>query len=345
MQRFLLFLCLFLLCLGLAGCLPEISGDQVTVAVTRVKPTEAATAVSIQPSQEPTPNPTHTPLPSPTATPTQTPQATPPSLLFWNTPTPTAIPTKPLLIWLGYTGGDGGTNYDEYFGRGMPDLVLFTDGQLLLRAKNEISERISEDEWYIETFLSPEEIQNLYLQIEATGFFTKVQARNRYSDDWLYNFDETTQFSDGAPGPALCIYHEDKHNCLEIYGPYIPYLVPEIATTLSLIQDFRPADKVYKSYVPETMILWIEPMRDTIRTDEASQTWPENLPSVSEILGEYPSGIVLLHADEAITFFTFFDSQIGDGIFTDDGMEYYMISRPLLPSEAPDRFRPPNVIH
>jgi hypothetical protein len=39
-----------------------------------------------------------------------------------------------------------------------------------------------------------------------------------------------------------------------------------------------------------------------------------------------------------------FDAQIDDGIFVDDGMEYYMISRPLLPSEAPDRFRPPNAI-
>lgn len=343
MLRARLFVCLSLLVLGLAGCLPEVNSDQVTVAVTRVKPTETATAVSIQPSQEPTPNPTNTPLPTPTATPTQTPQATPPSLLFWNTPTPTAIPTKPLLIWLGYTGGDGGTNYDEYFGRGMPDLVLFTDGQLLLRDKNEISGRSFEDEWYIETFLSPEEILNLYLQIEASDFFIKVQAGNKYSDEWLYNFDETTQFSDGAGGPALCIYHEDKRNCVEIYGPYIPYLVPEIANTLSLIQGFHPANKDYTLYAPETMILWIEPMRDTIRTDEVSQTWPENLPAVSQLLEEYPSGIVLLHGDEAMTFFTLFDSQINDGIFSDDGVEYYMILRPLLPSEAPDRFRPPNV--
>lgn len=344
MQRFLLFLCLFLLCLGLAGCLPEISGDQVTVAVTRVKPTEAATAVSIQPSQEPTPNPTHTPLPSPTATPTQTPQPSqtpePPTATIM----PTAMPTKPWMIWLSYSGGDGGTNYDIYFGRGLPDLILFTDGQLLLRDKNELTERWFESEWYVETYLSPEEVQNLFVQIETAGFFTKIQGEFEYSDDWLYNFDETTQFSDGAGGPALCIYREDKRTCLEIYGPYIPYLIPEIATTLSLIQNFYPADKVYAPYTPETMILWIEPMRDTIRTDEVPQMWPKNLPIVSQLLEQYPSGIVPLHGDEIDSFFTLFDAQINDGIFTDVGMEYYMIGRPLLPLqyESPDSFRPPN---
>lgn len=345
MQRFLLFLCLFLLCLGLAGCLPEISGDQVTVAVTRVKPTEAATAVSIQPSQEPTPNPTHTPLPSPTATPTQTPQPTETPVPPTATAMPTAIPTKPWLIQLSYPGGDGGTNYDKYFGRGMPDLILFNDGQMLIRDRNDISKSWLENEWFVEIFLAQDEIQELFAQIESAGFFEKIQERSNSDADWLYNFDETTEFSDGVGGPLLCITLGDETNCIPIYAPYIPYLVPEIANTLSLIQDFHPADKVYIPYAPETMNLWIEPMRDTIRTDEVSQTWPENLPAVSQLLEQYPSGIVRLHGDEAMPFFTLFDSQIDDGLFSDDGIEYYMISRPLLPSEAPDRFRPPNVIH
>lgn len=336
--------CVVLFCFAMAGCLPESAGEQVTVAVTRVKPTETGTAVSIQPSQEPTPSPTNTAISSPPAMLTQTPQPTQTLLPPTVPPTPTAIPTKPWLIWLSYPGGDGGSNYDEYFGRGMPDLILFSDGQLLLRDKNETSQRWFENEWYIETYLSLEEIQNLFLQIEAAGFFTKLQEGSGYSEDWLYNFDETTQFSDGVGGPALCVYHEDKRNCVEIYGPYIPYLVPEIANTLSLIQDFHPADKIYTPYAPETMILWIETMRENIGTDEIPQIWPEELPTVLELLEQYPSGVVLLQADEAMTYFTLFDEQIDNGIFVDDGMEYYMIGRPLLPLqyESPDSFRPPN---
>ncbi|MCC6602669.1 MAG: hypothetical protein IT327_05635 [Anaerolineae bacterium] len=343
MQRSWLFLCLFSLCLGLAGCLPEVSSEQVTVAVTRVKPTEAATAVSIQPSQEPTPTPTNTQLPSPTATPTSTPQPSQTPVPPTATPIPTAIPTKPWLIKLSYPGGDGGTNYDKYFGRGMPDLILFNDGQMLIRDRNDISKSWFENEWFVEIFLSQAEIQELFAQIESAGFFEKIQVRSNNDADWLYNFDETTEFSDGVGGPLLCIALGDETNCIQMYAPYIPYLVPEIANTLSLVQGFHPADKDYTLYAPGTLILWIEPMRDTIRTDEVSQTWPENLPTVSQLLVEYPSGIVLLHGDEAMPFFTLFDSQIDDGIFSDDGMEYYMISRPLLPSEAPDRFRPPNV--
>lgn len=125
MIRAKLFVCFSLLVLGLAGCLPEISSDQVTVAVTRVKPTEAATAVSIQPSQGPTPNPTNTPLPSPTAMPTSTPQTSQTPAPPTATPTPTAIPTKPWLIQLSYYGGDGGSSYDKYFGSDLPEFILF----------------------------------------------------------------------------------------------------------------------------------------------------------------------------------------------------------------------------
>jgi hypothetical protein len=73
MQRPLLVVCLILLCLGLAGCLPE-SADQVTVPVTRPAVTEtiAATAVPTLPTtEEPTAQPSPLPLPSPTDVPTQ----------------------------------------------------------------------------------------------------------------------------------------------------------------------------------------------------------------------------------------------------------------------------------
>lgn len=222
----------------------------------------------------------------------------------------------------------------------------FNDGQTLIRDRNDISTNSLENEWYIETSLSEDEVQELFSQIEDVGFFEKLQEKSSSDSNWLYNFEETTQFSDGAESLLLCVSFGDEMNCTRIYVPYIPYLIPEIANSLSLIQNFHPEDKVYSPYEPETLILWVELMQDNIDIgpNEVSQIWPEELPAVSQLLEPYPSGLVLLHGDEAITFFKLFDSQINDEIFSDDGVEYYMILRPLLPSEAPDRFRPPNVI-
>ena len=79
------FIYLCLLCLGLAGCLPE-SADQITVEATREQPTatiavaETETAVPTQPpTAEPTPEPSPLPPPAPTAVPTDAPAATSPT--------------------------------------------------------------------------------------------------------------------------------------------------------------------------------------------------------------------------------------------------------------------------
>ena len=77
------------------------------------------------------PTATHTPTPTrtPTIAHTSTPTTIPPTAY---TPSPTPGPIKPILLEFGTTGGDGGTSDDVFFGREMPSLVLYTDGQLLM---------------------------------------------------------------------------------------------------------------------------------------------------------------------------------------------------------------------
>ena len=266
--------------------------------------------------------PTNTPLP-PTVT---------------LTPSPTAIPTKPWLLKLSHPGGDGGTSHDIFFGRLMPDVILFEDGQLLVRDEENISEKWFENQWYWETYLSQDEVLDLISQIEAEGFFEKVQNRNLSEIDWLYNFDETTEFSDGVDGTLLCVNFNDTQNCLSLYGPYLPYLVPEIANTLALIQDFHPTDKAYTSFKPESMVLRVELMTNHIITDAFPQIWPANLPALSQLLERYPTGVIPLEGDDAMAVFSLFNFQIDDGIFVEDGVEYYVIGRPFLPNEAIDSF-------
>ena len=344
MLRVRIFVCLSLL-FGLAGCLPE-SIEHVTVAGTRPLPTATFNTVTAVANTSRTPSPSPTTLASPTQTviedfdrgmETPLPTSTPKPPTATPSPSPTPFPTKPWLISLTFPGGDGGTNYDTFFGRGMPDLILFADGQLLLRDKNDDSNNWFENEWYLETHLSPQEIEGLFVQIESFGFFTQLEKRTQPESDWLYNFDETTQFTDGAGGVTLCIFKEER-NCISIYGPHIPYLVPEIGNTLTLIQNFHPNEKYYVPYEPEMMILRIQPTADDPATDEVAQFWPEDLPTVRELLERYPSGVAFFQADEAMTYFELFNMKIDDAIFISEGIEYYMIARPLLPAESPRKY-------
>ncbi|MCA9917616.1 MAG: PD40 domain-containing protein [Anaerolineales bacterium] len=74
MKHPLLVVCLILLCLGLAGCLPE-SGDQVTVPLTRPAIEETITETAVPTTNAAaTAEPSPQPLPSPTAVPTEAPQ-------------------------------------------------------------------------------------------------------------------------------------------------------------------------------------------------------------------------------------------------------------------------------
>lgn len=52
----------------------------------------------------------------------------------------------------------------------MPDVILFEDGQLLVRDEENISEKWFENQWYWETYLSQDEVLDLISQIEAEGF-------------------------------------------------------------------------------------------------------------------------------------------------------------------------------
>jgi hypothetical protein len=47
-------------------------------------------------------------------------------------PSPYPAPAKAVLLAFGIFGGDGGTSYDIFFGRDMPSLILYSDGQLLI---------------------------------------------------------------------------------------------------------------------------------------------------------------------------------------------------------------------
>lgn len=282
-----------------------------------------ATVVAERPFSTPTLLPTHTPSPLPTATPSHTPTITPsdtpthtPTATPTTTPFPTVtalptIETKTVFLQYGGFGGDGGSNTDLYYGRDLPSLVIYMDGQVLLRGGN----------YYLETFISSEEMCYLWGQLKSFGFFEEY--------DPLYAFDETTQYSDGA---GVFVLHVNGPLTKQIfaYSDYLNYLVPPLKQSYDFIENYRPFSNT--SYMPERIILWIEEI--PLPEGHTVVAWPDTLPAIKDLWADTLNGQVLIEGELVTPLMELFDSTT-DNWFSDNNSTYFVIIRPLLPNENP----------
>lgn len=231
----------------LSGCLPlSFSPTPQNISL----PTEQLieTLIISPPSRTPEPTLTNTPVPPTTAT-------------------PTLLPTKDVLLQFGVFGGDGGSLSDFYFGRDIPTLVLYSDGQLLIQ-KEDIG-----GVWFEETILTTPQICSLLLEVENTGFFE--------AEDSIYNFDDSTQYSDGGTDFIIQV-NGKRHKTVSIYYSYVPYLILEIKRALNLESNYSPPPNM-TYYQPQHMLLWIEQgLGDSVYLppDPTSQPWPANISSL-----------------------------------------------------------------
>jgi hypothetical protein len=76
-----------------------------------------------------------------------------------------------VFISIGAYGGDGGEITDHYYGRGTPDLIIYGDGQIIIRDGT-----YRESLTFREAYLTPLEMCDLRREIEATGFLRKHDA-------------------------------------------------------------------------------------------------------------------------------------------------------------------------
>lgn len=285
------------------------------------------TVVAERPFSTPTLLPTHTPSPLPTATPSHTPTITPshtpthtPTAIPTTTPFPTVtapptIETKTVFLQFGSMGGDGGSDTDLYYGRGMPELVIYTDGQVLLQ----------EGDWrnlyYLETFISSIEMCGLLEQLQDLGFFEVYDPQ--------YAFDETTQYSDGAPEVAVQV-HGALSQSLFAYAPYIPYLVSPLKQSYDLIHNYRPFSNTY--YIPERIVLWVETSE---ALPENTLPWPDTLPNILDLWKGPLNSEVVVEGEFVASIMQLFNYRITSQWFMDEGQAYQIILRPLLPNETP----------
>lgn len=294
---------------------------------TIVRPTSSPIEATNTPLLTYTPSPTQTPTPSTTPMPTAT-----------ETPTPTPIPTKQVLIQYGIFGGDGGYNTDFYLGRDTPDLVIYTDGQLLIR---NFSDEGSGD-WFMETTLTISQICSLLSRIEQTGFFS-IQGNGTYEEyDPIYQFDDSVMYSGGAPDYVIQINGE-RHKYVTIYRPYEPYLIPEVRATLeiirNIIRDYSSTElTVYKA---KYLLLWIEKGKGRaayVTPVPTPQIWPVEFPPLETLLRNENETQVFVEGDYVEPILSLFGDRFTDKLFKAEGQTYYVIARPLLPHETPQQF-------
>ncbi|MCB8988156.1 MAG: PD40 domain-containing protein [Ardenticatenaceae bacterium] len=298
----------------LVGCSgEEISATVVAEATPLATHSPTATLViTSTPASIPTKtiSPTEMPSPTYTATPTTTPFPT-------VTPPPT-VATKTVLLQYGITGGDGGSDTDLYYGRGMPRLVIYTDGQMIFREGN------WREEYFLEATVSPDEMCDLLAQLQEFGFFENY--------DPIYAFDETTEYSDGA-GAGIIHVNGPLSKRLTFYGPYEDYLIPPLKQSAEFISDYRPS--VNTLYMPERLVLWVEVASETLPENAIVNPWPDTLPQITDLWQDPINGEVLVEGELVAPIMELFDYRMSNQWFSDEGVTYSVILRPLLPNETP----------
>lgn len=271
----------------------------------------SSTATPIMPA---TLSPTVTPASSPTATPIPLPL---PPLESFPTVTPDyhVYDTKPIFLLYGGYGGDGGSDTDPFFGRDTPFLVIYADGQLLIR-QGEWGERA-----FFEAQLTPNEMCALQQRIEATGF---LEPHEEYYIQ--------REGSDGAGSTIVQV--EDTY--YDFYAPDTQYLVADLANGLNLIRGYRPSTALV-AYVPSYLILWIEPI-ELDEQDIPPTAWPTSLPSLAELWTDHSQPMFQVGSNLVEPIFSLFSHQLSEKIFQEGNETYVIIARPILPHETPRRF-------
>lgn len=298
----------------LAGC----RGIQVTAPPAVPSPTATPPPTStLPPAATPTPVPSATPSPVPTATLSPVPT---------HIPTPEPGPRKPILIVAGGYGGDGGTSFDDYHGRDTPSFILYADGQLLV-----FGGRDQYEQKYFERALSPIETCSILDRIRGTGFLTARGTGANYPLDRIYS---TIKEEMPMGGPKYVIQvNGNPSKTVSIETTWFDVLVPQIRQTYVLISRYPIAGM--RPFVSDRVILHLERYADIdYPPDLPVLPWPVGAPSVTSLVAAADSRGNLELDGVAGAEMKHFLKLPGIARYVDNGIEYILAGRQLLPHES-----------
>lgn len=301
---------------------------QVTMASSLEISTQTATP---RPTSTPNPTRTHTPMPTPIFTP-------------W--------PTKEVLLQFGVFGGDGGWETYTFIGRDTPKLILYTDGQLIVKKEDE------NGVWFEETMLTTPQMCSLLVQIENSGFFNLEVDNSSEAGiptaNPIYKFDDSTQFSEGGPNYIMQVNGPHPRQ-IHIYYQYVEYLSPEARRVFNFFNNYSPPSTLNDYHVQYLLLRIEEGLGYSVYETPAPtiQTWPADLPSLemlekdkveTELSAYLPQNSrdkisqVLVKSELVEPIFEAFGSRLAYTLFQSEDSVYYVAARPFLPHETLNSF-------
>lgn len=210
-------------------------------------------------------------------------------------------------------------------------MILYADGQLLLRQK--------QSNWYRQATLTVHQMCSLLSQIKRTGFFDVIGDGLHDERDPIYAFGDTVLYSGGGSQYVIQVNGE-SHKIVYVYPDFEPYLIQPVSSTLQLVRTYSPGTKMIP-YSAKYLVLWIERgLGNTAHMDPlpTPQPWPTQLPVLKHLLGDKNEGQTFIEGETVAPILKLFGNRPTSILFTEDGQGYYVIARPLLPHETPEKF-------
>lgn len=311
-----LFLVLGSLCLFLTACITQ--GQVENIETNSTKLADSTQVSSVLLTSTPTsffvpttntPVPTETAVPLPTKIPLPLPQMTPfPTV----TPDYDAQELKNIFLYYGDIGGDGGIPLGKY----NPLLVIYTDGQTLIRSGDRMTRT------YFETYLSPDEMCQLQNNIEKTGFLEPHDPFGYY-----------TQLEGSVGASNVVIQVEETF--YSFYSRDVQYLQEDLHAGYRVIADYQPSTSLV-SYIPNQIALWI----DKFQPEEAPTilNWPEDFPSIETLQPNPDGGIAMIEGELVGAVYNLLSGQLSSKFVMDGDEVYRILPYFLLPHESLQNF-------
>lgn len=251
--------------------------------------------------------PTATPTPTRTFEPTRTPRFTP-------------IPPYPLKkIIFNYASIGSHSSFDSFYRDYFwSDLVLYTDGQIIIPGRQTQQKTMSKDE-----------IDYFFARLESLGFYSLETNQKHDPTDKLYSFGKD-QYGRVYDGITYCIFMKgDRPRDLCARDPFREFLVPQMKNILEFLDYYRPGGM--SLYYPDRILVDVQAGRSEYLEDisVAAISWPDHLPSL-ETKNEK---IMYFQGDDAKEIFELFGHSKGMKVFIQNGVEYTLYFDIVLPHE------------
>ncbi|MBE0698568.1 MAG: hypothetical protein IH586_16750 [Anaerolineaceae bacterium] len=256
------------------------------------------------------------------------PDTTPPIANTWK-PTPTQlVDTYPHKeVWISYEFSSAvHDEYEAFLGiRNFPKLVLYTDGQLI-QYKNKLP---------IQTkILSTAEICNLFITLESLGL-SKIQTNGTGSlDDPIYqNTTDLGRVYDA--GTTILNINGSVPRRYAVYEPYKDHAVKQIKDIFAFLDQYTFNDM--RPYHADRLSVYVQDDREQyLQTHPSLKDFtPIPWPADATPLSQNNEGMLSLEGEIASNIFDLTGGYpMGSGgLFVDNGVEYLVNVKPILPDE------------